>query len=279
MLRPVSMRRLMRLKPSLDALVEEFSDPRHVENDPIRFVRPFGDPSDREVAGLVAAMLAYGGLKVILASVAAALRPMGDHPAAWLDARPAREELDGVWPGFRHRWTRPHHLADLLWSARETRARHGSLDAAFARARRRARNVQDAAAAWVNELTGFTPALRDGRFLPDPARGSACKRLMLYFRWMTRQDGIDPGGWHSLRPSELILPLDVHTFRAARRLRLTRRTTPDFTAAIEATASLAVICPHDPVRYDFALSHAGPIAPVLRLTTPGLRHLTRISVV
>lgn len=245
----------MSLKPSLDALVKEFSDPRHVENDPIRFVRPFADPADREVAGFVAAMLAYGGLKVILASVDAALRPMGDHPAAWIDACPSRAGLESAWPGFRHRWTRPHHLADLLWAARETRVRHGSLDAAFAHARRGTCNVQDAAAAWVNELTGFAPALRDGRFLPDPARGSACKRLMLYFRWMTRQDGIDPGGWQSLRPSELILPLDVHTFRAARRLRLTRRKTPDFVAAIEATASLAVICPDDPVRYDFALAH------------------------
>jgi hypothetical protein len=55
----------------------------------------------------------------------------------------------------------------------------------------------------------------------------------------------------------LVLPLDVHTFRAARRLRLTSRRSPDFAAAAEATAALAVLCPEDPVRYDFALAHDG----------------------
>ncbi len=249
--------RLLRLKPVLDGLYVRFDDPRMAEIDPIRHVRPFDDPADREVAGLVAALLAYGGIQVILSSVKAALRPLGDRPAAWVDRLGSRGELAPAWPGFRHRWTRADHLADLLWAVRTVRRRHGSLDAAFAAARRGRATLREAAAAFTAELAEVSPGLADGRFLPDPARGSACKRLLLYFRWMVRRDRIDRGGWTSLSPAELVLPLDVHTFRAARRLRLTARRSPDFAAAIEATAALAVLCPEDPVRYDFALAHAG----------------------
>lgn len=249
--------RLLRLKPMLDGLYDRFNDARMADIDPVRHVIPFDDPADREVAGLVAALLAYGGIKVILSSVDAALQPLGAHPAAWLARCATRDDLAHAWPGFRHRWTRGSHLADLLWAVREVRRRHGSLDAAFAAARRGRPTLREAAAALTAELAGVSPGLADGRFLPDPARGSACKRLLLFFRWMVRCDRIDRGGWTSLAPSELVLPLDVHTFRAARRLRLTSRRSPDFAAAVEATASLAVLCPEDPVRYDFALAHDG----------------------
>ncbi len=254
---PARARRLAPLKPSLDALYERFNDAALAEIDPIRYVRPFDEVEDREVAGLVAALLAYGGLKVILASVGTALRPLGPHPAAWLDAQPSRSTIAAALPEFRHRWTRTAHLADLLWAVREARRRHGSLDAAFAAARRGRTTLCEAAAAFTAELCESSPGLADGGFLPDPARGSACKRLLLFFRWMVRRDRIDRGGWTSLEPDELVLPLDVHTFRAARRLRLTARHSPDLAAAAEATASLAVLCPEDPVRYDFALAHAG----------------------
>lgn len=254
---PARVRRLAELKPGLDALYDRFNHERMVEIDPVRYVVPFDDVADREVAGLVAALLAYGGIKTILCSVEAALRPLGCRPAAWLASQASRDSIARALPGFRHRWTRTSHLADLLWAVREMRRCHGSLDRAFARARRGRTTMRDAAAAFTAELASFSPGLADGRFLPDPARGSACKRLLLYLRWMVRRDRVDRGGWSSLGPAELVLPLDVHTFRAARALRLTRRRLPDFAAASEATAALAVLCPEDPVRYDFALAHAG----------------------
>jgi hypothetical protein len=46
-------------------------------------------------------------------------------------------------------------------------------------------------------------------------------------------------------------------FAVARRLRLTRRRTPDLRAALEVTAAMRRIAPADPVRYDFALTRLG----------------------
>jgi uncharacterized protein (TIGR02757 family) len=90
--------------------------------------------------------------------------------------------------------------------------------------------------------------------------------MCLYLRWMVRRDAIDPGGWTSLRPEHLVVPLDVHVFRAARRLGWTARRTPNLRAAQEITAQLATICPRDPLRYDFAITRPG----ILREVAPEL---------
>jgi uncharacterized protein (TIGR02757 family) len=74
---------------------------------------------------------------------------------------------------------------------------------------------------------------------------------------MVRRDAIDPGGWSGVRPSQLVVPLDTHIVRLARCLRLTRYTSPGWKMAADITASLRVLDPIDPIRYDFALCHLG----------------------
>lgn len=93
--------------------------------------------------------------------------------------------------------------------------------------------------------------------LPDPAQGSACKRLHLYLRWMVRNDAVDPGCWRHVAPNVLVVPLDTHMHRIARALGLTRRKQADARAAAEITAAFRTIAPTDPVRYDFALTRLG----------------------
>jgi uncharacterized protein (TIGR02757 family) len=70
-----------------------------------------------------------------------------------------------------------------------------------------------------------------------------------------RRDGVDPGGWTTVPARQLVVPLDTHTIRVGRCLRLTRRTTPGWKMAIDITRALREIDPVDPVRYDFSLCH------------------------
>jgi len=94
--------------------------------------------------------------------------------------------------------------------------------------------------------------------LPSPASGSACKRLNLFLRWMVRRgDHLDLGLWPEVSPRQLVIPLDVHVARIARRLGLTARRTDDWNTAEEITDRLRIYDPEDPVKYDFALSHIG----------------------
>jgi hypothetical protein len=54
-----------------------------------------------------------------------------------------------------------------------------------------------------------------------------------------------------------VVPLDTHVIRLGRCLRLTRYTSPGWKMAAEITASLRLIDPRDPVRFDFSLCHVG----------------------
>ena len=90
--------------------------------------------------------------------------------------------------------------------------------------------------------------------IPNPTKGSACKRLNLMARWMVRKDEVDPGGWDQIDTSMLIVPLDVHMHRIAIEHGLTRRKNADMRTALEVTDAFAGYSPKDPVRYDFALT-------------------------
>jgi uncharacterized protein (TIGR02757 family) len=98
---------------------------------------------------------------------------------------------------------------------------------------------------------------RCGHLLADPAGGSACKRWMLFLRWMVRRDAVDPGGWEAVGARRLVIPLDVHIKRICTRLGLTRRRQADLRTALEITDAFRCIEPDDPVKYDFALARLG----------------------
>ena len=93
--------------------------------------------------------------------------------------------------------------------------------------------------------------------LPLPEKGSACKRLNLFLRWMVRADQVDPGGWHRVNPNQLIVPLDTHMHRICTRLNMTSRKNADMCTALEITRVFGKMESTDPVRYDFALTRLG----------------------
>ena len=76
---------------------------------------------------------------------------------------------------------------------------------------------------------------------------------------MVRQDetGVDFGIWHQIKPSQLLIPLDVHVERMGRHFGLLTRKQRDWRAVEELTLALKKIDPVDPVRFDFALFGLG----------------------
>ena len=102
---------------------------------------------------------------------------------------------------------------------------------------------------------------RTKKHVATPEKGSNCKRLNMFLRWMVRKDncGVDFGIWNGLQPSELICPVDVHVARVAARFQLLHRKQTDWNAAVELTQYLKTLDPLDPVKYDFALFGLGVI--------------------
>ena len=81
----------------------------------------------------------------------------------------------------------------------------------------------------------------------------------MYLRWMVRKDkhGVDFGIWQSIKPSQLCLPLDIHTGNVSRKLGLLTRTQNDWQAVEEITSVLREFDKTDPIKYDFSLFGLG----------------------
>jgi uncharacterized protein (TIGR02757 family) len=255
------------LRRRLEALYRAY-DHRHVTPDPLEHVRAQRRGADREVAGLVASALAFGTVAQIKRSVAAVLDALGPSPAAALEALDPREAAARL-EGLRHRWIAGRDVACLLHFARQMRGSCGSIEAFFAEGLRdEDEDVGPALSSFsARALALDHGGLYGGRslpadagvryFFPSPERGSACKRLNLYLRWMARHDGVDLGVWRRPRPSQLVLPLDAHTFAIARRVRLTRYKSAGWAMALDVTRRLRRFDPEDPVKYDFAFHRLG----------------------
>jgi uncharacterized protein (TIGR02757 family) len=93
--------------------------------------------------------------------------------------------------------------------------------------------------------------------MADPEKGSACKRIMLFLRWMIRNDEVDPGGWDKISPELLIVPLDTHMHTIGKILGFTERRNADMKTALEITRGFKKISARDPVKYDFCLTRFG----------------------
>ena len=159
---------------------------------------------------------------------------------------------------FRHRVYKGKHIAGLLLHTRELLDVHGSLGQAMDTHMQSAGgDFREALARLADELRGDIRDRGMRHLVSDPRAGSACKRLLLYCRWMVRpDDGLDLGLWN-LSPSVLVMPIDTHVHRIARNLGHTDRRDASWVTAAEVTSALRAFDAEDPVKYDFALCHLG----------------------
>jgi uncharacterized protein (TIGR02757 family) len=114
-------------------------------------------------------------------------------------------------------------------------------------------------ATWKNELLKTAPEHHCKKHFGNPLENSTAKRLLMFFRWMVRNDkhGVDFGIWKHFKPSELYIPLDVHTGNVSRMLGLLNRKQDDWRAVDELTQALRKMDATDPIKYDFALFGTG----------------------
>ncbi|MGH9868940.1 MAG: TIGR02757 family protein [Candidatus Polarisedimenticolia bacterium] len=256
------------LKRRLDRLYETYGS-GYLHTDPVCFPRRYARPDDREVAGFLAAVFAYGRVPQIQASVDRLLGLMGDSPAAFVrgfDPRHGRRLLRG----FVHRFNDARDTGLLLHFMRQMMERSGSLEGFFLEGDAAGSDdVGSALSSFARRALSLdcSPYYRTGRlpddagvrfFLPSPEDGSSCKRLNLFLRWMVRpDDGVDMGVWRGVSPARLVIPLDTHVSRIASYIGLTTRRTVGWPMAMDVTRRLRRLDPDDPVKYDFALCRLG----------------------
>jgi len=244
-----------------------------LKHDPIEFPHRYSNTEDIEVAGFIASCFAYGKIELFKPIIEKILRPAGKHPADFfMDFTLKKVGIDSFrdekyFNTISYRFSKEKDVLCLVYMLSKVLKRWGSLKNLFYYYYRpEHKDIGHALGSFVNSFLDTDTSPVYGRnirphglthFFPSPKKGSACKRMNLFLRWMVRTRDIDFGVWDKIPPSKLIIPLDTHIAKISRCLGLTKRVTSGWKTAREITESLKKLDPHDPLKYDFALCHHG----------------------
>lgn len=245
-----------KLKRFLDEKVAAYNTKEFIVNDPVLFPHAFSDKRDIEIAALLASVIAWGNRTMIIRSGKKMLFDI-------MDSKPYDFIMSSEWQSLDdskniHRTFFVRDFKYLCRGLRDIYLQHNSMEALFADDT----NIWDGiynlrqALAQANEDTVTrhisNPVAQAGK------AASACKRLHMMLRWLCRRDGIvDLGIWQQINPANLMIPVDVHVSRTGRALGLIERKANDRCTVEQLTGKLSMLCPEDPVKYDFALFGIG----------------------
>jgi len=250
------------LKMFLDKLVIKYETVDFIASDPIQFPHRFLDKTDQEVSGLISSCLAYGRREKIIEDVETIHKLMNNKPAEFAKNFNLAKDLK-YFINFRHRYTEGKDVAMLIHLIGRTLEEYTDLETVFLQGySANDINIKPALSIFVNKLKSYIPANEDNLsginyLLPNPSKGSACKRLNLFLKWMIRPGPVDLNNWKKISPNKLIIPLDTHVARLSRKLNLVSRKADDWVTAEEITENLKKLDPNDPVKYDFAIFGLG----------------------
>ena len=241
----------------LDQKVLSFNHTSFIETDPIQVPALFTTKENIEIAGFLAATLAWGQRPTIIRNARWLIAHMGNNPIEFLQ----RETEDDwiVFSDFKHRTFNGTDCIYFLKALRNIYQNHGGLEQVFTDGYLIDRTVFSALVHFRKIFFELEHEHRTEKHVSDVEKGAAAKRLNMFLRWMVRTDrsGVDFGLWKRIPASALMLPLDVHTGNVARKLGLLTRTQNDWRAVEEITARLREFDPMDPIKYDFALFGLG----------------------
>ena len=254
---------LVIIKDVLEKLYRKYNHRDLIKPDPLQFVYRYDNPSDMEVVAFLAADLAYGRVEQIQKSLTNLFERMGDSPYAFIKGFGKAEQKS--LKGFKHRFTTDQDISDLLMLLKKVLNRYAGIEEFFIQGYNPVdRNIVPALSKFCNSLIDMYVAEHNGNIsrglkylLVNPAKGSACKRLNLFLRWMVRDDDVDTGLWKSIDKARLVVPIDVHMGRLCKILGFYNQKAVSLKTAVQITQGFAEIEPADPVKYDFALSRIG----------------------
>ncbi|MDX2084500.1 MAG: TIGR02757 family protein [Candidatus Melainabacteria bacterium] len=289
------------LKPLLDDWVRRYKTTDFIPLDPIRFAHRYAHCRlTCESVALISALFSYGQRPLILSTLEGLFAKMEGDPLGYIQQFNAKREQKR-WADFVYRFNTGADVVWLIGRLQQVLLHYGSLENAVAETLRQAHptpwppgspwptNLKTAKNARTDDLPAakcfavvqalsdcLLNAARPGdnhpphmaaltygqRYLvPQPAKGGACKRLLMFLRWMVRQEAgetqaaqrVDLGLWqHVLTPAELAVPLDTHVAQQGRALGIVTRQSNDWKTVLQLTDFFRRLDPQDPVRHAFS---------------------------
>jgi uncharacterized protein (TIGR02757 family) len=241
----------------LERLWNRYDRLSFIDDDPIAVPHRFTSRDDREIAGFLAATIAWGNRPTIVRNALRMMHYLDDAPHDFV-LHASEQELQSL-HRFVHRTFNGDDLIDFVRALRGLYLRQGGIGCFVEQCYASTHDMRVVLSRFRQEFFRADHAPRCEKHLSSIDKGASCKRLNMFFRWFVRRDerGVDFGLWQSIPMSALYMPLDLHTGNMGRALGLLSRHQNDWRAVEELTASLRTFDATDPVRYDFALFGAG----------------------
>lgn len=247
------------LKEFLDKKVAEYNRPSFIPHDPISIPHRFTKKQDIEIAAFFASIFAWGNRTIIINKTTELMALMDNAPHDFC-LNPGIGGLKRLMD-FKHRTFNTTDLLYFVDFLHHHYSTHETLETAFSQwMKKDDDSIENALAGFHTYFFSLEEAPdRTKKHIATPARGSTCKRLCMFLRWMVRRDhcGVDFGLWQTISPAQLICPIDLHVARVARQFELITRKQTDWLTALELTEQLKKFDATDPAKYDFALFSLG----------------------
>jgi len=253
----VNFKKANELKSFLDQQVERFNRTDFIKNDPISIPHLFTAKEDIEISGFITALISWGRRPNIVATARKLMQQMDNSPFDFVMNAIGKEQKQLA--TFVYRTFQADDLLFLLEVLKYLYGKEMGLEGVVNGYYQKSHSVKEAIVGLREVLLSYAHLKRSEKHFANPDRGSAAKRINMFFRWMVRTDdkGVDFGLWRSIDPKNLMMPLDVHSGTAARKLGLLQRKQNDWRAVEELTRNLRGFDATDPVKYDFALFGLG----------------------
>lgn len=239
------------LREYLDFKAEQYNTRDFIESDPIQLPHLFTKKEDIEIVAFLVSTIAWGQRGTIIKNGERLIEIMENDPHEFILNYTPRKLT------FVHRTFNSTDL-DFFFRSLRNIYETGGLEEAFS-LHPEIEGVKGRIIQFRERFLETEHEQRSVKHLSNPQKGSAAKRINMYLRWMVRNDkqGVDFGIWKNISPSELCIPLDVHTSKHGRNLGLIQRKQDDWKALEELMAHLRTFDPIDPAKYDFALFGIG----------------------
>ena len=239
----------------LETKYEQYNHPGFIETDPISVPHRFSRKEDIEIAAFLTATLSWGTRTSIVKDANRLLDLMDGSPYEFiLDFTKSGAER---FVSFYHRTFNGKDCIFFLESLKNIYMHHHGLQHLFSPDEMK--SLKGAIIRFRTIFLELQHLHRTEKHLSNPGKGASAKRILMFLRWMVRDDqrGVDFGLWKNIPPASLLCPLDIHSGNVARKLGLLKRKTNDWKAVEELTSNLRRFDPEDPVKYDFALFGLG----------------------
>ena len=205
-------------------------DKSKISPDPLQFLHYYKNDLDIEAMGFIASIFAYGNVKQINNSLNRIKSVTEDKPYNFIINFSTYNRKD--FKSFVHRFYTEDDIVSLFLALNSVYKNHISLKNLFLSYYKPSElNLKNSISKFLSHFittikkqTRQKEISRGIKFMfPLPEKGSACKRMNLFLRWMVRKDELDFGLWSEIPTNKLLIPVDTHIAKICKSLKLTKR--------------------------------------------------------